>query len=198
MLDTSITDQSTGAIELKKVLLTLALMLMLSVLASAENDSAVTGPYMVSFDLGIPKSAYNVSISPPKESESLSREKSIEYSLKITNESGLGRFAVIGIMRYEQDKSLPTGSDLANIINSVMIDWFDAGNIEVAAHKIDGADGEVGSGDVLISGISYKTFMAEFLPVIDRKHLMVYIDSSFPWDEGTLQLLKTIHVEKVK
>ena len=82
-------------------------------------------------------------------------------------------------------------------INSVMIDWFDAGNIEVAARKIDGADGELGSGDVLISGILHKTFMAEFQPVIDCKHLMVYIDSSLPWDEGTLQLLKTIHVEKI-
>ena len=96
---------------MKKVLLAVALMVLLSVLASAENDSVATGPYMVSFDLGIPKSAYNVSISPPKESESLSREKSVEYSLKITNETGLGRFAVIGITRYEQDKSLPTGSD---------------------------------------------------------------------------------------
>ena len=45
------------AIELKKIILALALLILLSlsVMASAENDSVTTGPYKVSFDLGILK-----------------------------------------------------------------------------------------------------------------------------------------------
>lgn len=31
----------------------------------------------------------------------------------------------------------------------------------------------------------------------DPKNPMVQITSTYPWNEGTLQLLKTIHVEKV-
>lgn len=182
---------------MKKVLLALALMLLLSMLASAENDSVATGPYKISFDLGIPTSSYNVSINQPKESESLSGEKNIAYGLEIVNKTGIGRIAWVSLTRYEQDKPLTTGSDLSAIINSIMIDIVNARNIEVAARKIDGADGGVGSGDVLISGITYKTFMAAFQPTVDPKHIRVIIFSSYPWDEGTLQLLKTIHIEKL-
>ena len=64
---------------MKKVLVTLALMVLLSMLASAENDSVTTGPYKISFDLGLNHSYYNVTVETPVLSETLSGERSTEY-----------------------------------------------------------------------------------------------------------------------
>ena len=51
-------------------------------------------------------------------------------------------------------------------------------------------------------GPSFRRFMSLFFYAAsiwfyDILHRKVSIPSNYPWDEGTLQLLKTIHVENV-
>jgi hypothetical protein len=40
-------------------------------------------------------------------------------------------------------------------------------------------------------------YHAVYQPGFDPAHTVVEIFSKYPWDYGTLQLLKTIHVEKI-
>lgn len=163
-----------------------------------ENDSVTTGPYKVSFDLGVPHNTYNVTISEPKSTESLSGDKSIDYNIKIQNATGLSNQAYVSITYYETVQVIPTSDDQENVIRSVLVNFPNAYNVETANRVIDDSSGAIGSEDVYISGSKLKIYGAEYRPKFDPAHLNVIISSLMPWDEGTLQLLKTIHIEKVE
>ena len=45
-------------------------------------------------------------------------------------------------------------------------------------------------------GVEKVTYDAVYQPTFDPSHTFVKIVTPCPWDEGTQQLLKTIHVEK--
>ena len=188
---------------MKKCIFALALVMLLSlsVLASAENDSVTTGPYKVSFDLGVPHGTYTVTISEPKSTESLSGDKSTDYNVEIRNNTGLTNFAFVGIYDHETIQPIPTSSDLENIIRNSFVDTqyaYNTYNVETANRVIDNSNGAIGSADVDVSGFKLKEYQAGYRPKFDPTHLYVIITSLMPWDEGTLQLLKTIHIEKVK
>ena len=68
-------------------------------------------------------------------------------------------------------------------------------NTEVAGRRIDGHDGAIGSGTLkeVGSGQEVDNYLVSYYPSSTTK---VTIISSYPWEEGTLQLLKTIHIEE--
>lgn len=170
--------------------------LLCSVVATAVPDSAVMGPYKVSFDLGLPKDAYSISITEPKEKESLGGDITTEYKAKIQNNTGMTRFAYIYLYLNDKKQPIPTPEELAAAFRyGVSQDYRDS-NIDSAARTIDGLPGMAGSYDYTTSGVTIKVFMAEYYTKIDEGRLYCIISSTYPWDEGTLQLLKTIHVEK--
>jgi hypothetical protein len=62
---------------------------------------------------------------------------------------------------------------------------------EISTRKIDGKNGVVAQ----IPLAQEKLYMASYSP---DNYLTVLITSLYPWEEGTLQLLETFHVEKIK
>jgi hypothetical protein len=183
---------------MKKFVLLLAALICTQVAAIAAPDNVTTGPYKISFDLGIPKDAYTTKIAEIKESESLSGKKSIEYGFTITNLTGMGRILSLSLHNYEKEQTKMFGSDLELVIKAVLRS-YDVQGIETATREIDGTNGAIASGKAYFSGIPIKMFMAGYQPQNGTEvHDMVFILSSFPWDKGTLSLLKTIHVDKVK
>lgn len=203
----------------------LALLIMPCI---AVPDSVTTGPYKVSFDLGLPKEAYNITVNDPETTESLGGIEHTDYNLEIGsinktkfnksdfNESSFSnlaasdiarlfttydmRIATITIRESKEQQQQMTAEDYPEVLKQI-----DGNNpdFRVASRKIDGGDGAVASVSLIIDPnnpitTSIKGYHIIYGTEFDPNRLMVDIVSTFPWDEGTLQLLKTIHVEKVK
>lgn len=173
-------------------------MVLLSVLASAENDSVTTGPYKVSFDLGIPKSSYKLSISPAKASESLGGEKSTEYSIEIINKTGTFRRASIALTHNEEDQIVPSADEMAAWLNKLWSGSPENSDIITTTRRIDGVIGATGSFVSTFNDMGIQNYGSLYYTYFDPRKLVCEIYSAYPWDEGTLQLLKTIHIEKLK
>jgi hypothetical protein len=168
---------------------------------NAVPDSFVTGPYKVSFDLGLPQDAYSVTKNAPVIDETLGGEKRIEYSVMINNKTGLYRFMTIGIKHLNESNTgaVFTGEMIEEVLASKDSDDPRISGFSSDTRTIDGADGAVASmtlrleQDNILDG-----YHAAYMPSFDyRKQTFVEVVSSYPWNEGTLQLLKTIHVELV-
>jgi hypothetical protein len=73
-------------------------------------------------------------------------------------------------------------------------------NRQASTRTIDGVVGGIYSGDQFTPDYRNRFTMygAFYQPTIDPEHLMVFLTSGYPWDEGTLSLLKTVHVEKIR
>jgi hypothetical protein len=67
-------------------------------------------------------------------------------------------------------------------------------DITVASRKIDSTEGSIASFEDMT--LASALYMVLYVPICDN-HLIANIITSYPWDEGTLQLLKTIHIEKL-
>jgi hypothetical protein len=181
---------------MNKFALAVALVMMLSMLASAENDSVTTGPYKVSFDLGFPKGTYNITVMPPTKSEQLSGTSN-SYDITIKNNTGpLIKFK-IGITQNKQISliellsPIDAATTMQNAITKTMKGWgFE--NIVASTREIDNTTGAIGSGYDATSG--WTPYLATYY--LSHEGL-VAIYSTYPWEHGTLQLLKTIHVEKI-
>jgi len=183
---------------MKKIKLFLAVFLSLQTLALAATENLVLGPYNVSFDMGI-DDLMNWVVSDPKTSESM------DGSLTFTRYD-----ASIADLTYPQFVS---ESKKGNKPSSVFIaiTKFDSTNnkivydtrklVEAALHgstdiviverTIDGQNGTVGNGVFTGTGTMYVGCWW-----IDNK-TEASITSYYPWDEGTLSLLKTIHIERI-
>jgi hypothetical protein len=177
----------------------LAAFICLSILASAVPDSVVTGPYNVTFDLGIPKEAYRVEIAEPNTNES-SDGISTEYQIDLVNKTGLFNRASINITSYETEQVISTQDDFVKIAGaalalvSEMISYIEINDIEVSRQEIDGYDGAVAFGDFNVSGTNIGVFYLGMYQPSSTTLVILY--SMYPWDEGTRSLLETIHVEE--
>lgn len=178
------------------VLLFLSLMMLLSILASAEAETFNLGEYVVSFDLGLPKSAYNVDVKDPKQSETLNGDLQTTYDAWITNKTGVG-FLVIGLVKSEMGSQVVLNtSELQILLNSILDQSQGAkNNIVIASREVDGTEGAVTSCDWdLGNGIVKKTYLLAYSPKIENPPLVLWALSTFPWDT-TLHFLKTIHTK---
>ncbi len=167
-------------------------LLSISLFASAFPDSVTTGPYKISFDLGLPKYAYTVVVSDPKEKESLWGDKSTEYVINIKNETGVSRIASMTLTKADI-KTFLTPDEMKQSMR-YYLPRVELTNIDTSDREIDGKKGAIMSGDLDVSGLEMKIYQASYYP---SKDTTAFITSSYPWYEGTLQLLKTIHVEKI-
>lgn len=162
----------------------------------AESDSITTGPYNVTFDLGIPKEDYKVVVAAPKTSESLSGDISTTFNIELINRTGITRRSLITLTSYETEQVKPTQDELMQTGKYVLSQDGSFYDIQAAGRKIDGYDGAVISGTMRTSSFinDIDTYSAIYHP---SSTTVVGIFSLYPWDEGTLSLLKTIHVEKI-
>jgi hypothetical protein len=162
--------------------LMVALMCM-PALSSATPESAIAGPYNVSFDLGLPKTAYKVNITEGGGSLG-------NYSVNIKNNVGLTRMAMISIMEGGPTL-LP---EEIEAITSTLFAPFGFQNINTSAIEIDGTNGTITTGDSSLLGLKIRYQQALYYPFNDTGMLII---STYPWEEGTHQLLNSIHVEKI-
>lgn len=171
---------------MKILSIVLAALICLPISALAVPDSVVTGPYNVSFDLGF--SSYDIVKDPIKNTETLEGNKYTVYSMTIYNgsyrDSGI---AIIGITEFEEDQKFPT--------NEAAVKSFRTAYTGAATRSIDGTTGIITSSK-LDNGITI--YLAIYHPTFDPKRLNASVISNYPWDEGTLSLLKTIHIEKLE
>jgi len=199
---------------LKKVLLALALIVLLSVLGSAENDSTIAGPYNISFNLDGAKDSISYQVSPTEvsTSEDLSSDYKTTYYFNINISKSSFReneylYNKIYIALIFSNSTIPTydesyyKKEIYDLLSGPRAAWCFGlfsytDGFNFAPRIIDGNQGYVGTGthDVLLSIPAYA---AIFNPPIDPVHVECRIFSEAGWDEGTLQLLKTIHIEKI-
>ncbi|HOI69295.1 MAG TPA: hypothetical protein PLN41_06075 [Methanothrix sp.] len=176
--------------------------------AGAVLQTEHIGPYNVSFDLGVGEIAevtyYNTS------SETLAGSERVDYRVKIgfPNE----------ILEKDGDVFLPeTSSPLIGYATMIITDYLSQSSEEIpkllsendmyriyakrggemvgfASREIDGCIGVISSGYFGQSRLTPPGYLAQY----NKNETWVYIESHFFWDEGTLPLLKTIHVEKTE
>ncbi|MFZ2472760.1 MAG: hypothetical protein WAW52_12585 [Methanothrix sp.] len=160
----------------------------------AVPDSVTTGPYKVTFDLGLPEDTYTILVSDPKESETLDGSKNMDYRITIENKTKDTSMANIGLIYYiDRENDVPNADQMGPIIED-LARAMKFRSAKTAVRDIDGTIGGIAQADFVGSA---KIYLIEFLPLIDQKHLRCDILSTLPWDEGTLSLLKTIHIEKI-
>ena len=184
--------------QMKTIALISAAVVCLQIAAFAAPDSATTGPYNVSFDIGLPQDDYYLTVSDPMETETLGGDKRMEYSLYIRDNSSLNRFMMIKIKHLDAGKDLPivTGSDWEYILDSAYENDPACINYFSDKRTIDSADGAVASMTHVEDSKTTDIYHALYQTTFDS-NISVEIFSEYPWDGGTLQLLKTIHVEKI-
>jgi hypothetical protein len=171
--------------------LVLVTMISLTILSSAVQDKVTTGPYSISFDLGLPKDAYKVEIADPKNAETASGNVQTQYSLEIVNRTGINRMATISIAKAPQ--ILLTLDEMATNARLNMQN-FGFSDIEAAALKIDGKNGSICMGYYFINKAKNEVYLVNYYP---DQNTSASIMSSYPWNEGTLSILKTIHIETI-
>jgi hypothetical protein len=159
----------------------------------AEPDNVTTGSYNISFDLGLPKEAYAVSAVDPKRTES-SEMKFTDYTIYIRDNNRTTKLASI-IINASSGAPIPILSpDEMRIGLLLTFSNGNCRNIETYERDIDGKRGAIASGELNASGLNTKIYQAMYHPFY---YAAVVITSSYPWDEGTQQLLNTIHIENM-
>lgn len=151
----------------------------------AVPDSVTTGAYTVSFDLGLTHDAYHLKIDAPLETESLAGDKETKHFIFIENNLIKTQTIAIDIREYKKAQDPTTISpEFSKLLLERMFP-----SASVTQRTIDGMSGAIAqytSGGITI-------FFAIYYP---DDYTCVMPMSSYPWDEGTLQLLKTIHIER--
>lgn len=186
---------SEGMIVRKLTLMFVALF-CLQAAALAAPDSVVTGPYKVSFDMGVPVTDYMATTSDPTTAESLSGDVSTDYKINIKNKIGMTKFAQVDLTYRPKGMTLPSESDLLLIANNAIQAMPQATNVQTATRPIDGTYGGVASYDYRTDAGYFKMYSLTYFPISEEGYIQVIITSAYPWENGTLQLFRTFHLEK--
>jgi len=154
----------------------LVALISIPLLASAAPNSEIAGPYNVSSDVGLTKTAYNVTVNDPKDKEYYAGI----YSISI-DQPALKRYAKILI---NDDGSTPSAA-LSSILNIQ--------NIDTSEREIDGIKGTLTTGNSSFLGSKIPYYEASYYPFKDTAVLVI---SNLP-KKNTLKLLDSIHIEMI-
>jgi hypothetical protein len=173
--------------KMKVLTLLLVAFFNLQAIACAVPYNATIGPYTVSFDMDF--SNYYLTTEPWKATESLNGAEKYEVgSVNVYKDRDhADGVAIISIKHNDKDQSYLSPSASAKGFGEV--------SDTAAVRTMDGVSGVIAS---LNLGNGITIYTAQYHPLFDPKRLNVTIVSNYPWDEGTLPLLKTIHIEKPK
>lgn len=164
---------------------------------AATPEDVTTGPFKISFDMDLPKESYNITVDLPKEERSSSGEMRTKYAIELKNKmkdkTGLTRFADISIRDYQEEQRIATTDEYVAILKDPAKKDPD---VKVRLGTVTAIDGTTGTVmPVELAGT--KWYSITYHPSFDPNHVTVTIISGFPWEEGTLQLLNTIHIERI-
>lgn len=157
-------------------------------MSTAKNETFIMGPYMVSFDLNLTQE-YNAK----NETKHLETYSGIKYDAYIIELNSDGNFALISIAYYNDtmNKSIedmrPNGEDFLRSLNNY--------NIKTHNRTIDNQPGVLSIG---ANSNGDCMFAAQYWASLTKYgDTSILIKSNYPWDNGTLSLLKTIHVRLI-
>ena len=159
-------------------------------ISMATPESILVRPYKVSFDLGNVGN-HTINAKPPRMGENL---YGISYTVYDVSINGTSHNADITI----HDFSMPTGNN-AKEATEVALKAASQGCGEpiVINRTIDGIPGALGIVDCPGCELSLFMYPFDYNPANNTLNSMVVVTSTYPWNEGTAALVKTIHVEKV-
>ena len=170
-----------------KILVLVMAALVLAVPVGANPESITMGPYTVSFDLGY-MGGYSIT-TEQSEKETLYGIPVTDY---MTTIQGASPTQVIWLSVKEFRPTMEVEYDTMGAMSDGLKSLsFQCGEPIIIPRTIDGKLGALGStscaGGFSVQGILYP---------LDTPNEVVIIFSGYPWDEGTSNLVKTIHVEK--
>lgn len=181
------------------LLSTLATALLVSILmaqiifADAEPVSFTLGSYKVSFDLNR-TDEYKVLIAKPIYSATFNGVLYTGFGAQVLQTGPPRNLITIAIMQYRSPISL--GSEDV-MTKSLLSDNGGCKEVATAKRVIDGRQGYLASGGECRN--STQGFVAQYL--LDdgsgSGRVECMIASTYPWEEGTSSLLKTIHIEEL-
>ena len=156
---------------------------------TAKQENIRAGPYNVSFNLST-GDPYSIIIYQPVVKESYSGVSYTEYNIGINDTAAqkpglnINKFVLIDIAHYQGQ----TGFNAGAISRS-----FEPYKTFVTLYNrtIDGKEGLL----EVISVLAFNKF--DFLYPVDSQ-TVVDVTSSFPWDDGTMNLVNTFHVEEAR
>ena len=187
---------------MKKISIVFILLAFCSLVipATAEFDKIPLGPYNISFDLGYPKASYWIKADDlPEVTESLAGDVTTKYVVNLGNKLNTTRIITISATLYDTNQiATPdniTGNLRMTLLSGAISGNYSIDNIDSANRIIDGHEG--GIAYMKISKDDQAAFRY-FAGYFATPRLFVRILSSYPWNEGTLDLLKTIHIEKLQ
>jgi hypothetical protein len=152
----------------------------------AEQENIVLGPYRVSFDMGIDNLKWN--ISKPTISETLSGSAYTSYDA-FSSQSSLVSIIICEYNFTTQDVS----GDIRDWGEMVGFFFRNLGCTDVVVRErtIDGHSAAIGTGKY--ANADRTLYNAYWW----MDNTSVNVVSDYPWDEGTLALVNTIHIEKM-
>ena len=180
---------------MRQILLVLLAFFLLNGLVSGIPDSAITGQYKISFDLGLTHDAYNITVNDPVIDETLGGANIEKYSITITLKNETARTDAVVYVKKLEEPLLVTGQMILQVLMELENNPFSSG-VHGDVRTIDGTPGAVVLGYTTTSHVTFYHAMY-MMPSDPTSSTNVEIGSNLPWDKGTLQLLKTIHVENV-
>ncbi len=207
---------------MRRIILLFAVVILLNpILATAVVDNVIIGPYNVSFDIGQPRNEYDIQTTGPTEVEELSGVKRTDYTIMILGnftallklKKTFARTMSIRIMEFPEEMTRIPGNALEENLRTRLASDETNTNIQTSTRMIDGVEGAVASYGIKQASYTNKytnerkdfpplnAYDAIYQPTFDdgmRGELLIYIYTIYPWDEGTRQLLNTIHVNKAK
>jgi hypothetical protein len=154
----------------------------------AEQENLALGPYKVTFDMGIDN--FDWDISGPTTSETLAGSADTSYEA-IRSKSYPGYTLAIYITEYNFSALEGPGDQQ---FSKKTVDYalrnLGCTDIAVKGRTIDGHNAAIGLG---IDEMGQDIYIVDWW--MDNATVNIY--SYYPWDEGTLALFNTIHVEKI-
>jgi hypothetical protein len=162
--------------------LILVYLLLISV-PSAKNESLIMGPYNVSFDLNTTQ-PYLVNNST-KHSETYWGTKYDTYTIMLNSSRNFALITVVDF-KYMKQSANDTQSGVEDFLQGLSY------NHTINNRTIDDQSGILGIG---VNSAGDFMYAAQYWPTFKAScNTNVLIVSNYPWDDGTLSLLKTIHV----
>jgi len=174
------------------ILAVILLTALVSLPALAKPESFELGSYKVSYDI-INTSEHNISIAKPRYSETFSGITYVGYGAQLT--FAQPRFLVtIAIIEYKYPILLEPSIGTTNKLLSAN---SDCRKVITLRRNIDGYRGYITNSSDCRNDT--QGFVAQFLldGVGDSGKTECLIASTYPWENGTSSLLKTIHIERL-
>jgi hypothetical protein len=173
-----------------KLLPILILSLLLVSVSSAKQESLTMGPYKVSFDLNTTQEYSINNTIPVQYGETYGGTSYVIYQI-IINDSNNSASILVNYFANQMEKDIDT------IKSNIESSSYEHNKYDRTYYRtIDGKLGVLGVGENYAE--DSPQFYAEYWPMFNVSgDTGIRIFSSYPWDDGTLSLLKTIHVEMV-